>query len=162
MSRGVLSIFGATTTTSAATLKSLVNSHKMPFFTWSHPYKYKLNEIDERDVHDNEPDVDHDTLGSSKSSSAAANNHHHQYHHSSQNSNEIYFNELGGELKTLKDLRRYNEMRSQPKNFQIHMHPDMVPMLTSLIKYNRWQTIYYVYNHEEGTLKHRHLIQIKY
>jgi hypothetical protein len=35
-------------------------------------------------------------------------------------------------------------------NFQITIHPDMVPVLVSLIKYSRWKSIYYIYNHEEG------------
>ena len=37
-----------------------------------------------------------------------------------------------------------------PPNFQITIHPDMVPVLVSLIKYSRWKTIYYIYNHDEA------------
>ena len=60
------------------------------------------------------------------------------------------FVDISEEIKSVDDLKKYNEVNSQSKNFQIHMHPDMVPMLISLIKYNRWQIIYYVYNHDEA------------
>jgi hypothetical protein len=37
-------------------------------------------------------------------------------------------------------------------NFLLNMHPSFTPVLVSLIKYNRWQTVYYVYDHDEGLL----------
>ena len=37
--------------------------------------------------------------------------------------------------------------------YVINMHPDMVPLLVALMKYNRWKSVYYVYNHEDGTNK---------
>ncbi len=38
------------------------------------------------------------------------------------------------------------------KNYDLHMHPDMVPLLISLLKYYRWSFIYYVYNNDEGKI----------
>ena len=35
-------------------------------------------------------------------------------------------------------------------NFLLNMHPSFTPALVSLIKYNRWQTVYYIYDHDEG------------
>jgi hypothetical protein len=34
--------------------------------------------------------------------------------------------------------------------FQINMYPDITPLLISLLKYNRWKTVYYIYNYPEG------------
>lgn len=48
-----------------------------------------------------------------------------------------------------KENSTQNESKKS-ENFQINMHPDMVPLLVSLVKYNRWKSVYYIYNHAEG------------
>ena len=37
-----------------------------------------------------------------------------------------------------------------PSSFLLNMHPSLSPMLIFLMKYHRWQTIYYIYDNDEG------------
>lgn len=184
LSRGVLALFGSTTVASTGTLNSLCNTHKMPFFTWNHPYKYKFTNNLESNQQENEPSRHDVEFPYSHSSSHSSSSHINldysssveQFaqqmvdgrggkHSSSAGDSTVVidpssvmakstqsgtFVDISEEIKSVEDLKKYNEMNSQSKNFQVHMHPDMVPMLISLIKYNRWQIIYYVYNHDEA------------
>lgn len=46
-----------------------------------------------------------------------------------------------------------NMLKSQTSRYQIFMQPDIGPALVSLIKHSQWDSIYYIYNYEEGNLK---------
>ncbi len=39
---------------------------------------------------------------------------------------------------------------NESPNFLLNMHPSLSPMLIFLMKYHRWQTIYYIYDNDEG------------
>lgn len=45
--------------------------------------------------------------------------------------------------------------------FQLYMEPDLSPLLISIIKYNNWKRLYYIYNHEKGTLNLLSLLRKK-
>ena len=42
----------------------------------------------------------------------------------------------------------YNETSNE--NFLLNMHPNLAPILISLVKYNRWEVLYYFYDSDEA------------
>ena len=137
MSRGALALFGWTAPSSTAALKTITDKYQVPLLTWSHPILKKANESD----HEYELESEEETSENEEPD--------HKYLFTNSDLHKKY--ESVDEITNLATLRKYNEIKNaHARNFQVHMHPDMVPMLISLIKYNRWKIIYYVYNHEEG------------
>lgn len=127
MSKGVLAIFGQTTLTASESIKSFTNTYKVPFISLAHPVS-RIETKEKRPGHSEyiNPHLDHNgfsTLGAD------------------QNQKE---NQYSGQTKS-----KFNSDESLD-NYQINMHPDMGPLLISLIKYNRWKFVYYIYNHDEG------------
>jgi hypothetical protein len=134
MSKGPLAIFGHWTSASKNSIETYTNLYNVPFLSWSPTiYKHETNEENlEKEAFVQQASVEnHDGEFSSE----------HNYMNSLQaNLNQIH-NTNGDHLA--------NEIADTP-SFQVNFHPDLVPLLISLIKYNRWKTIYYIYNHEEG------------
>lgn len=130
MERGVLAVFGYTSASSAYTIKTYTNLYKLPFISLSHPiYKYRetlpnrFNNFDLRSA-----DEANNEIGS------------------------VYNPEFEDtdEKPPLDTGYLFEDKNNLSPDYQINMFPDMVPLLVSLIKYNRWKSVYYVYNHEEG------------
>ena len=43
-----------------------------------------------------------------------------------------------------------NEPPKEESNYLLNMHPSLTPLIISLLKYHRWETIYYIYDNDEG------------
>lgn len=56
--------------------------------------------------------------------------------------------EKSTQTSTSSYARNKNEHKAE--SFILNMHPDLVPLLVSMIKYSRWKNIYYVYDNEEA------------
>ena len=125
MSRGILAMFSHISTVSYETLRSLTSFYEMPFITMTHPvheYNYRTNE-DKND----DRSFSLDMSGS-------------DYSYVDRNS------QLSSSY-----VNRFNKKsRDNGPSFLLNMHPDLVPLLVSMIKYNRWKNIIYVYDNEEG------------
>ena len=130
MKKGVLALFGFSTAPSTYTLRSYANLYQIPVFSLSHqPSKYDeiiKNElvIETENELQNSPKIE-----TSKKSTYR--------------------------IKKNADEYEYTDIAETPveeiiEEFQVNMFPDMIPLLVSLMKYNRWKMVYYIYNHEEG------------
>ena len=121
MERGVLAIFGGISEASSRSLQSFVNFYNIPFFAWNSPtYKTTETYLDEND---NEYDLN--------------------------GKFEQQMEELVASPKANQDSIENVEPKEE-NNYFINMHPEIAPVLISLIKYNRHKTIYYMYNHDFG------------
>ena len=139
MSKGVLAIFGFTSSSVADTIKTYTSMHNIPFISLSHPVlKYRSHATELLQNDDSDMNDGGGSGNSQPSSSSASSSSYGGGGGGNSESNEI------GEMMVS------NEPIQENVNFQLSMHPDMVPLLISLIKYNRWKRIFYVYNHDEG------------
>lgn len=127
MSKGVLAVFAQTNTAASDALKSFTNSYQMPFITVTHPiHEYAYSDENQRE--------------------RASENHSPSF---PINTAEESISKISQQAKAEEDYQKTVE-KKMSENFQFNMHPDLVPMLVSMIKYTRWKNIYYVYNHDEG------------
>lgn len=130
MAKGVLAVFSNINTASYETLKSFANFYEIPFITMTHPvhvYNYLSGEQDINEDEASFPAIDSFADKNPQSSTAQ---------------NQAKFENRHDGKST--------------EDFVLTMHPDLVPLLVSMIKYNRWKNIYYVYDNEEG-FKSSHL-----
>ena len=128
MSRGVLVIIGFTSSQTANTIKTYTNFHHIPFISLSPPViDYKPPNVDEKpdDYHDFNIDLQDIEAGSNQ-------------------------DEIITSTPVIKEEKTQQNDKDNENNYQINAQPDMVPLLISLVKYNRWKRVYYVYNHPEG------------
>jgi hypothetical protein len=130
MSRGVLAVFGQATKQSIHTLKSFTNTYHLPFIIWSNPVKFDdisetLRENEENNVYEND-----------------ITNFLTEFN----NESEI----ADGEGTNMIDDSSHQDVL---QNFQLFLNPDLGQTLISLIKQNRWDKIYYIYNYDEGNSK---------
>lgn len=130
MERGVLAIFAESNIPSSESLSSFVNFYNIPFFTWSYPNK-KNEELNDKKF-EAESTSSHDAL-------------------TTDYSQDYYLTSTKPKIDDQKASQQEEE-DSNEVNFLLNMHPSYTSVLISLIKYNRWQTIYYLYNHDEGKL----------
>jgi hypothetical protein len=168
MSKGVLAIFSQSNAISLNSIHPFVNLYKMPFVSTSHPtyknyknlepynyeYKHEPVTINPADAAKKEDDDDDDDNGSAGEKDA--NEHYDTENHLSKHLEMI--NQAHLNTPTIvddiisPDDGNGNDGGENKSNFQLTIHPDMVPVLVSLIKYSRWKSIYYIYNHDEGSI----------
>jgi hypothetical protein len=138
MSRGVLAIFGYTSASAAEAIKSYADFYQVPYISLaSAVYKTSL-------VNEDSDDSDFNNIMSENSYDSSNNTAFIEDDQTVIESNE----NLEYEMTTTQSINKNVHL----KNFQINMHPDIIPLLVSLIKYNRWKTIFYLYNNDEGLL----------
>lgn len=122
MSRGVLAIFSNINTASHETLKTFTGFYEMPFITMTHPvHKYDYRPLSQTSI---------------------------------DYSNFDDVNRPVPEVQSDEQVSSASvssKKSNASETFLLNMHPDMVPLLVSMIKYNRWKNVYYIYDHEEGT-----------
>ena len=131
-----MAIFGYTTALSVHTLKTYANLYKVPFISLSPPdgqYIKKTEKIEDTlaDENDEEPQQTQSQI--QKRSVDSQLNYENNYENLELNSD-------------------INVDEEPIEEYQLNMFPDMIPLLVSLIKYNRWKTMYYVYNYDEGSI----------
>ncbi len=168
MSKGVLAIFSRSNAISLNSVHSFVNLYNMPFVSTSHPtyknyknlepynYEYKhegtsstnpdvSQDLSKKNDNDNNDDDDDD-----KDENDQFNTENHLSKHLEM-INQAHLNKptIVDDIITSEANNDASEVKS---NFQLTIHPDMVPVLVSLIKYSRWKSIYYIYNHDEGKI----------
>lgn len=127
MERGVLAIFAEASVQSSESLRSFVNYYNIPFFTWSYP------DTKENDFFDKKSDSENDLNNADVTTTDSVET-------------LDYLTTARPNLQKSKQI----ENKQDEKSFLLNMHPSLTSVLISLIKYNRWQNIYYVYNHDEG------------
>jgi len=127
MNKGVLAALGFTNGLSAYTLETYYNLYEVPFFSLSPPNK-KYNKIITRKTASTS-EYENLQFNQKKSFKRREDEFYEEYE---EDLNEIVSNE-------------------DPKEYQINMYPDITPLLISLLKYNRWKTVYYIYNYNEGS-----------
>jgi len=136
MSRGVLAIFGYTSASAAEAIKSYADFYQVPYISLSSAvYKQSLQ-------NENSDDSDFDSLIADNSYDSSNSTSFSEDEQKFVESNENW----DDEFSTTQNMNKIVQL----KNFQINMHPDIVPLLVSLIKYNSWKTIFYLYNNDEG------------
>ena len=130
MSQGAVAIFGDLNVASLNSIRSFVNNHNIPFFSWSYP-SYENEEIQFTDLKSKEESSDIEGL------------------------NNVLENVAGGlETSNLEANNQKNiPLSTDYRNYLINMHPTISPLLIKLIKNFRWKTVYYLYNHDEGLVK---------
>ena len=126
MNKGVLATLGFTNGLSAYTLETYSNLYEVPFFTLSQPNK-KYNKIVRKISH---PVNGEENLQFKQKKSLRKRQ---------DEFNEEYEEDTSDTVNS-----------EDPNEYQISMYPDITPLLISLLKYNRWKTVYYIYNHPEG------------
>jgi hypothetical protein len=132
MSRGVLVIIGFTSSQTANTIKTYTNFHHIPFISLSPPIiDYQPQNINDEIDDEQDFNIDFQDIESGLTQT-----------------------ELMTSTPIIKEekIKKYEKdtEKSLENNYQINAQPDMVPLLISLVKYNRWKRVYYVYNHPEG------------
>jgi hypothetical protein len=141
MSRGVLALFGGLNLSSYNSIKSFVDFYNIPFFTWSYPlyendvYYLKNVYTKQYDFNNNEYDLDKNDKNEYDLPNLSD---------ASRNQNDDLYNNLNVENK------KNSQFESKKLNYLVNMHPEITPVLISLVKYNRWKTVYYLYNSDEG------------
>lgn len=141
MSRGVLAIFGYTSASAAEAIKSYADFYQVPYISLtSAVYKKSL-------ANDDSEDSDFHSIMTENSYESSNNTSLNENDQITIKSNDEIDDELDDEITT-QSINKNVHL----KNFQINMHPDIIPLLVSLIKYNRWKTIFYLYNNDEGLL----------
>ncbi len=131
MEKGVLGIFGYTAASSAYTLKTFANLYRVPFISLSPPISKYHNKM-ERKFEDSYEEIES----------------------SNEPQSEIESSKRDADSKLIEASElTTNTESSNIEEYQLNMYPDMIPLLVSLIKYNRWKTMYYFYNYEEGLNK---------
>ena len=139
MGNGVLAIFGYTSASSSYTLQTYSNLYKYPFISMSSPtYKF------------------YEQLGGKKNSKEENEFFSDEMENQSQFKNDedeivSVSNDESSELSRLTNLNNRDESGLEVEEYQINMAPDMIPILVSLLKYNRWKRVYYLYNYQEGS-----------
>ena len=118
MNKGVLAIFGFSTGSSAYTLDAYANLYKVPFISLSEPIDKKIQNFKTENA-----DSNHEQLNQKKNSRKRDKDFNEEYE------------EDASDFSTDDILNEY----------QINMFPDIVPLLVSLIKYNRWKVKYQSY-----------------
>lgn len=141
MSKGVLAIFSYSNTFTQNSIDSMLNSYRVPFISVMHPFNNEapatLNQVEHGANKDESSHVIESILG------------------------KHAINEVIGSVTTTpeqqaksstdqKEADDAGNERPKSPNSHLSIHPDMTPLLVSLIKYSRWSSIYYVYNHKEG------------
>jgi hypothetical protein len=152
MSKGVLAIFAQSSPVSLNSIESFANLYKVPFITTLHPaYKpdqvqdmyhekknhyYDQEQVDESD--------DEDQYSNQKDQNAGFENQ--------ENYNFMEKQNINSNTMTMNSNNEnsFSHTKNENQNFHLTMHPDMVPLLVSFIKYSQWKTIYYIYNHDEA------------
>lgn len=125
MERGVLALFGETSMLTSDSIKTFVNSYNIPFFTWSYPNLKYSDFFDLNKIENDQSVIGLDSSTDLQDASSAKPSQ-------SNKSNE-----------TAKDDYPY----------LLNMHPSFTPLLISLLKYHRWETVYYIYDNDEGIFK---------
>lgn len=151
MNHGALAVFSNIETSSYETLKSFASFHEIPFITMTHPI-HEYNYMSSSSPYDsNHEEDDRSSRGGSSSMDSSL-------------SNFDAFDDVFDEKRASWQQRTKTEddsmiidskdklsSSSLPReSFLLNMHPDLVPLIVSMIKYNRWKNIYYIYDHEEG------------
>ena len=143
MGKGVLAIFGFTGAESAHTLKTYANLYKFPFISLSPPTNNRYEQLRKKNSviseHENEYQLDE-----------------RRREVESVIENETENNRDTLNVNDISDQRNSNNLESsinsEVEDYQINMFPDMIPLLVSLLKYNRWKSVYYFYNYQEGVV----------
>ena len=143
MENGVLAIFGFTGASSAHTLKTYANLYKFPFISISPPThnhyeqaKKKNSNFDEYEADERQEDEGlrdtENAIGKEKSNDTSDKN-------------------MNVDNKNSNNIEGSNGV--EVEDYQVNLFPDMIPLLVSLLKYNRWKSVYYFYNNHEGSLE---------
>ena len=140
MNKGVLAIFGYTSDSSAYTLKTYANLYKYPFITMSSPSN-KIYEQLERKTLVNDENNDGYLNQEITNETQSINNDEETVSEIKSEKDDI------GHYKT---LNINEEEILEADEYQINMAPDMIPLLVSLLKYNRWKSVFYLYNYQGG------------
>lgn len=146
MSKGVLAIFSNIETSSYETLKAFTSHHEIPFITLTHPI-HEYSYLFENDK--SMPGPASSGFGYDSSDDPYESNTNNRL----TSSAPVSSSSLPSSWTTYGAARTNegtNSGVSSKESFLLNMHPDLVPLLVSMIKYNRWKNIYYVYDHEEA------------
>jgi hypothetical protein len=136
MNRGILGLFGHIDSDSDNALRAITNLYQMPFITWAPPiYKYTKSEINHSKLNKKQQDQQNrdeewfsDDVADYHSPHVSPNKYSSQYN----------YDHIG------------TETDNDNQYYQINMYPDLVPVIVSLIKYNRWDRVYFFYNHNDA------------
>ena len=144
MEKGVLGIFGFTGAASAHTLKTYANLYKYPFISISPPTNNRYEQIRKKksvfNEFENEFQEDERQLNSRDVENAVEN----ENNYDPSNSKEMAAQKNSNFFESTNN--------SEVEDYQVNMFPDMIPLLVSLLKYNRWKSVYYFYNYQEGEM----------
>ena len=171
MSRGALAVLGDASSSSLLALDSFLVKYKVPFFSWSLPFykddgqqlsgakaKDQLEELAAAAAMSTEyGGVRGDGAGIESGvglsvaafDALAASAEVEAFGATSMRNMNAGVG--GGGVRGMPaNLNRLEQTHVDGNRFVVNLHPAITPTLISLIKYNRWKTIYYLYNHEEG------------
>ncbi len=171
MSRGVLAIFGSTNLASFETVKSLTNKYNIPFISWSFFFQddnYVLKTLDSF------TDVRHKSLKSP--AKVLIDGEEILLDEKQQQKRDINFKptrtdyeysyayeydtkNFNNGIEYLKNMKK--ELSTKTEERQIYLRPVFSRVLIEMAKYFKWQSVYFVYNHEHGELNLAALVQFQ-
>lgn len=153
MSRGVLAIFSNIETSSYETLRAFTSHHEIPFVTMTHPiheYTYASDNDNDNESDRSVIDPTLPSFGPESSDDGSFIQHSSVWQDDERKDARHDSNgarTMGGATS---QIGSSHANHANKESFLLNMHPDMVPLLVSMIKYNRWRNIYYVYDYDEA------------
>ncbi len=167
MSRGVLAIFGSTNLASFEIVKSLTNKYNIPFISWSFFFQDNQNIL--RALQSRNDLTKHSLLKNETVISPVNNNikqqkrdlnfkptrtdyeYSYPYEYETKNYNNG--------IEYLKNMKK--ELATKTEEKQIYLRPLISDILIEMVRYYRWESVYFVYNHEHGELNLAALMQFQ-
>ncbi len=131
MKRGVLGIFGETNMFTLDSVKSFVTYYNVPFYTWSYPNS--------------------DSLSINQESTTTTTTPPPPITDDDENYTGLSDDEI---MK-----KKQNKKKSPDISYLFNMHPTLSELLVSLLKYHKWENIFYIYDNDEALIRIQSMLE---
>ena len=130
MKRGVLGIFGETNMFTLDSVKSFVTYYNVPFYTWSYPNSDSSSSINQE--------------LSTKTTTITDDDNDENY--TGLSDDEIM-------------KKKQNKKKSPDISYLFNMYPTLSELLVSLLKYHKWENIFYIYDNDEALIRIQSMLE---
>lgn len=130
MKRGVLGIFGETNMFTLDSVKSFVTYYNVPFYTWSYP------------------NSDSSSINQELSTTTTKI--------TDDDDDENYTGLSDDEIMK----KKQNKKKKSPDiSYLFNMYPTLSELLVSLLKYHKWENIFYIYDNDEALIRIQSMLE---
>jgi hypothetical protein len=131
MKRGVLGIFGETNMFTLDSVKSFVTYYNVPFYTWSYP------------------NSDSSSINQELSTTTTTKI-------TDDDDDENYTGLSDDEIMK----KKQNKKKKSPDiSYLFNMYPTLSELLVSLLKYHKWENIFYIYDNDEALIRIQSMLE---